>query len=253
MRHGKRFNHLGRKKGHREAMLNNMASSLILHKRIFTTTAKAKALRKFVEPLITKSKDNTTHSRRVVFSYLQDKTAVNELYTVVAPKVGDRPGGYTRILKTHNRLGDNAEMCMMELVDFNEMMLEAKAKSSKAKSGKRTRRGKKPAAKAASVVDKAKEKVADVVEDVQEKAEELVEDVKETAEKVADKVEEVVDDVKDKVEDVVEEVKEKAQDLKEEVQEEVEEIKDAFDGDSKEEEAKEDEDSKEDSSEKEEK
>ena len=144
MRHGKRFNHLSRKKGHREAMLNNMASSLIIHKRIFTTTAKAKALRKFVEPLITKSKDNTTHSRRVVFSYLQDKDAVNELYTVVAPKIADRPGGYTRILKTHNRYGDNADMCMMELVDFNEMMLEAKAASGKTKS-KRTRRGKKPA------------------------------------------------------------------------------------------------------------
>jgi len=144
MRHGKKFNHLGRKKAHREAMLNNMAASLIVHKRIFTTTAKAKALRVFVEPIITKSKDNTTHSRRVVFSYLQSKDAVNELFTTVGPKVADRPGGYTRILKTHNRLGDNADMCMMELVDFNEAMLEAKATSAKAKTGaKRTRRGKK--------------------------------------------------------------------------------------------------------------
>ena len=145
MRHGKKFNHLGRKKGHRKAMLSNMASSLLTHKRIFTTTAKAKALRVYVEPLITKSKDNTTHSRRVVFSYLQSKDAVNELFTTIAPKVGDRPGGYTRILKTHNRLGDNADMCMMELVDFNDAMLEAKASSKKAKSGgkKRTRRGKK--------------------------------------------------------------------------------------------------------------
>ena len=144
MRHGKKFNHLGRKKGHREAMLSNMAASLLTHKRIFTTTAKAKALRVFVEPLITKSKDNTTHSRRVVFGYLQSKDAVNELFTTIAPKVADRPGGYTRILKTHNRLGDNADMCMMELVDFNEAMLEAKSSKAKAKSGsKRTRRGKK--------------------------------------------------------------------------------------------------------------
>ena len=144
MRHGKKFNHLGRKKGHREAMLSNMAASLLTHKRIFTTTAKAKALRVYVEPLITKSKDNTTHSRRVVFGYLQSKDAVNELFTTIAPKVADRPGGYTRILKTHNRLGDNADMCMMELVDFNEAMLEAKSSKAKAKSGsKRTRRGKK--------------------------------------------------------------------------------------------------------------
>lgn len=144
MRHGKKFNHLGRKKGHREAMLKNMASSLLAHKRIFTTTAKAKALRVYVEPLITKSKDNTTHSRRVVFGYLQSKDVVNELFTNIAPKVADRPGGYTRILKTHNRLGDNAEMCMMELVDYNESMLEAKSNSKKAASGsKRTRRSKK--------------------------------------------------------------------------------------------------------------
>ena len=144
MRPGKKFNHLGRKKGHREAMLSNMAASLLTHKRIFTTTAKAKALRVYVEPLITKSKDNTTHSRRVVFGYLQSKDAVNELFTSIAPKVADRPGGYTRILKTHNRLGDNADMCMMELVDFNEAMLEAKSSKSQAKSGaKRSRRGKK--------------------------------------------------------------------------------------------------------------
>lgn len=186
MRHGKRFNHLGRKKGHREAMLNNMASSLILHKRIFTTTAKAKALRKFVEPLITKSKDNTTHSRRVVFSYLQDKTAVDELYTTVAPKVGDRPGGYTRILKTHNRLGDNAEMCMMELVDFNELMLEAKEAKSKGKS-KRTRRGKKaaaPKAEAPAVVEEAVEEVEAAAETVEETVEEAKAEATETVEEV---------------------------------------------------------------------
>ena len=163
MRHGKKFNHLGRKKGHREAMLSNMASSLLTHKRIFTTTAKAKALRVYVEPLITKSKDNTTHSRRVVFSYLQSKDAVNELFTHIAPKVADRPGGYTRILKTWNRLGDNADMCMMELVDFNEAMLEAKSSKTSAKSGaKRTRRGK----KTDKVADKVKETTdTPVVED----------------------------------------------------------------------------------------
>ena len=193
MRHGKKFNHLGRKKGHREAMLNNMASSLILHKRIFTTTAKAKALRKFVEPLITKSKDNTTHSRRVVFGYLQDKNAVNELYTVVAPKVGDRPGGYTRILKTHNRLGDNAEMCMMELVDFNEMMLEAKAAKEKPKA-KRTRRGKKPATAAATETAPKEEKVEEAVEEVKAEtpveAEEKVETPEATAETAEEQAEE---------------------------------------------------------------
>jgi large subunit ribosomal protein L17 len=168
MRHGKKFNHLGRKKAHREAMLSNMASSLLTYKRIFTTTAKAKALRVYVEPLITKSKDNTTHSRRVVFSYLQSKDAVNELFTTIAPKVADRPGGYTRILKTGNRLGDNADMCMMELVDFNEAMLEAKAANAKAKSGsKRTRRGSKTVAAVASPkVETAKEVVAQAGDDL---------------------------------------------------------------------------------------
>ncbi len=123
MRHRKSFNHLGRKTGHRKAMLANMASSLIKHKRITTTTAKAKALRVFVEPLITKSKDDTTHSRRIVFSYLQDKDAVSELFREVAGKVAERPGGYTRILKLGNRLGDSAEMAIIELVDFNENLL----------------------------------------------------------------------------------------------------------------------------------
>ena len=169
MRHGKKFNHLGRKKGHREAMLSNMAASLLTHKRIFTTTAKAKALRVYVEPLITKSKDNTTHSRRVVFGYLQSKDAVNELFTTIAPKVADRPGGYTRILKTHNRLGDNADMCMMELVDFNEAMLEAKSSKVKAKSGsKRTRRCKKtdkPVEAAVATETASAEDATSVVED----------------------------------------------------------------------------------------
>jgi len=126
MRHNKKFNHLGRKSAHRKAMLANMANSLIEHKRITTTVAKAKALRMYVEPLITKAKDDTTHSRRVVFSYLQNKEAVSELFRDVAAKVADRPGGYTRILKTGNRIGDNAEMCIIELVDYNEAMLAAK-------------------------------------------------------------------------------------------------------------------------------
>jgi large subunit ribosomal protein L17 len=139
MRHKKEFNHLSRKPQHRKAMLSNMASSLILHKRIKTTTAKAKALRMYVEPLITKSKDDSTHMRRVVFGYLQNKDAVSELFRDVSPKVINRPGGYTRILKTGNRLGDNADMCIIELVDYNENLLEAQ-KSTKAKSGTRRRR-----------------------------------------------------------------------------------------------------------------
>ncbi len=142
MRHNKKFNHLSRTKAHRDALLSNMASSLILHKRIFTTLAKAKALRVYVEPLITKAKDDTTHSRRVVFSYLGNKYAVTELFKEVATKVGDRPGGYTRILKTGNRLGDNAQTCFIELVDYNENMLKEKAE----KKTTRTRRSKKSTA-----------------------------------------------------------------------------------------------------------
>lgn len=138
MRHGKKVNHLGRTASHRNAMLSNMAASLILHKRITTTVAKAKALRKFVEPIITKSKDNTTHSRRVAFSYLQSKEATSELFSAVAEKVAARPGGYTRIIRTGYRLGDNAETCMMELVDFNDLLLKDTAPT-KGKA-KRTRR-----------------------------------------------------------------------------------------------------------------
>lgn len=128
MRHNKKFNHLGRTSSHRKAMLSNMAASLILHKRINTTVAKAKALRIYVEPLITKSKDDTTHSRRTVFSYLKDKYAVTELFRNVAPKIMDRPGGYTRILKTGSRLGDNADMCFIELVDFNSTYVKEEKK-----------------------------------------------------------------------------------------------------------------------------
>ena len=128
MRHNKKFNHLGRKAAHRKAMLSNMAASLILHKRIFTTVAKAKALRIYVEPLLTKTKEDTTHSRRIAFSYLQNKYALKELFGDVAAKIADRPGGYTRILKTGYRLGDNAAMCFIELVDYNENMLGEAAK-----------------------------------------------------------------------------------------------------------------------------
>ena len=132
-----KFNHLSRKKGHRDALLKNLSINLIEHKRINTTVAKAKALRKYIEPLVTKSKTNTTHSRRVVFSYLQNKYAVTELFGTVAAKVGDRPGGYVRIIRTGFRRGDGAETAMIEFVDFNETMLN----SASAKSGKRSRRG----------------------------------------------------------------------------------------------------------------
>jgi len=169
MRHKKSFNHLGRKTAHRKAMLSNMACSLIKHKRIQTTTAKAKALKRYIEPLITRSKDDSTHARRVVFSYLQDKETVSELFRDVAAKVGDRPGGYTRIIKLGNRLGDNADMCIIELVDFNETLLAEKAATKKATS--RRRRGAKkkteeaPAAAATTEVVAAEEVVDAVVEE----------------------------------------------------------------------------------------
>lgn len=157
MRHNKKINHLGRTNTHREAMLSNMASSLIKHKRIFTTTAKAKALRKYVEPLITKCKDDSTHSRRVVFSSLQDKYAVTELFQEVSKKIADRPGGYTRIIKTGNRLGDNAAMCFIELVDYNENML----KENVAKKAAKTRRSRKKATTAEATVAEANEASAE--------------------------------------------------------------------------------------------
>ena len=161
MRHGKKFNHLGRKTAHRKAMMANMACSLIEHKRITTTVAKAKALRGYVEPLVNRSKEDSTHSRRVCFRYLRDKHAVSELFTEVGPKVATREGGYTRIIRTGNRLGDNAEMCMIELVDFNELYgNEAKSKK---KRSRRSRRGGGAAAAAAPAAEAA---AAEVVEDV---------------------------------------------------------------------------------------
>lgn len=150
MRHGKKFNHLGRQKGHRKALLTNMAVSLIQHKRINTTLAKAKALRLFVEPLITKAKTDSSHSRRVVFSYLQKKEAIQELFGDIATKVADRPGGYTRIIKTGTRLGDNADMCLIELVDYNENLLTTIAPKKKSR-----RRSTKKATTQENVVEEA--------------------------------------------------------------------------------------------------
>lgn len=170
MRHGKKVNHLSRQTGHRKSMLANMACSLIEHKRITTTVAKAKALKQFVEPLVTKSKEDTTHNRRVVFAYIRNKYAVTELFREVAAKVGDRPGGYTRIIKLGNRLGDNADMAMIELVDFNELYNGGKKEEKKG----RTRRAKKTAAPAAAPAA-PKAEAAPVVEEAAPVVEEVVE------------------------------------------------------------------------------
>jgi large subunit ribosomal protein L17 len=148
MRHGKKVNHLSRQRGHRKAMLANMACSLIEHKRINTTVAKAKALKQFVEPLVTKSKEDTTHNRRIVFSYLRNKYAVTELFREVAAKVGDRPGGYTRIIKLGNRLGDNADMAMIELVDFNTVYNGGKKEVKKTTRRGRSKKADAPATEA---------------------------------------------------------------------------------------------------------
>lgn len=188
MRHGKKVNHLSRTSSHRKAMLANMACSLIEHKRINTTIAKAKALKKFVEPLITKSKSDTTHSRRMVFKSLRSKQGAAELFRDVAPKIADRPGGYTRIIKLGSRLGDNAEMAMIELVDFNELLLEGAAPKKKSR-----RRGKKKAEGAVA-------ETAEVVEEV--KTEAKVEEAVVTEEVKEEKVEEVVAEA---TEEVVEE------------------------------------------------
>ena len=182
MRHGKKFNHLGRKAAHRKAMLANMACSLIEHKRIKTTVPKAKALRKYVEPLITKSKNDTTHSRRIVFSYLKQKEAITELFGDVAAKVANREGGYTRILKTANRLGDNAEMCIIELVDYNDIYTTDKPKK-KTKSTRRS--GAKKAAEAVVEAPAVEEVVVEEDPAVEEaKPEEGVSVVEAVAEEV---------------------------------------------------------------------
>lgn len=169
MRHGKKHNHLGRKRGARLALLKNLSNALILEKRINTTLAKAKALRTHVEPLITKSKTNTTHSRRVVFRYLQNKHAVNELFSEVAAKIGDRPGGYLRIIKTGFRQGDGAEMAMIEFVDYNEVMLKLKAEGAgKASGKKRTRRGRKKSTDTAATATAAAATAKAVAKDEEE-------------------------------------------------------------------------------------
>lgn len=219
MRHNKKINHLGRKSAHRKAMLANMASSLIVHKRITTTVAKAKALRMYVEPLITKAKSDTTHSRRVVFSYLQDKDAVSELFREIAEKIAERPGGYTRILKTGNRLGDNAEMCIIELVDYNEAMLAAKEEAAKPKR-RRSRRGggsksEAPVAETKKEAPKAKtEGAKPAKEAVAAKEPEVIAD--------AEIVEEVVEETAPETEVKAEETKEepKAEDASEETTDE---------------------------------
>ena len=204
MRHGKKFNHLGRKTAHRKAMLSNMACSLIEHKRIKTTVAKAKALRKFVEPLITKSKTDTTHSRRIVFSHLRQKEVVTELFGDVASKVATRNGGYTRILRTGNRLGDNAEMCFIELVDYNETYVTDKPKK-KAKSTRRSGGAKKASAAITPAVEEA------VVVEETTSEETVVEEIK-TEEVVAETTEapaaEVVEEEKAEATEETSEVKE---------------------------------------------
>jgi large subunit ribosomal protein L17 len=194
MRHGKKFNHLSRKAPHRKAMLANMACSLIEHKRVNTTVAKAKALQKYIEPLITKSKTDSTHSRRVVFSYLKNKHAVSELFREISSKVADRPGGYTRILKTGFRLGDNAQMCFIELVDYNENMLkETKKKSSRKRRGGGAKKTEtKAAVPAVEETVEAPTEADTKAEVVEETAEAKVEETTETVEepKAEEKVEE---------------------------------------------------------------
>lgn len=220
MRHGKRFNHLSRTSAHRKAMLANMASSLIIHKRIKTTVAKAKALRTYIEPLITKSKTDSTHSRRVVFSYLNDKDAVTELFREISVKVADRPGGYTRIIKIGARMGDNAEMALIELVDYNENLLDAKAKGPK--KTRRRRGGKKQeegAEVAEQAVETAEESVEDASEEVKEEAAaETTEEVKEEPE--AEAKEEVKPTSAEATADKEEPKEEPEAEAKEEVKEE---------------------------------
>lgn len=181
MRHQRVINHLGRTSSHRKAMLANMAVSLIMKKRIATTTAKAKALRSYIEPLITKSKEDSTHSRRMVFSVLKDKEAVAELFREVSPKIAERPGGYTRILKTGNRVGDNADMCLLELVDFNENMLGGEA--AKTKTTRRRRSTKKKTGgeetTAQTVKGKTREKKAAAATEETKKTEEKTEKTEE--------------------------------------------------------------------------
>lgn len=206
MRHGKRINHLGRKSAHRKAMLANMACSLIEHKRINTTVAKAKALKKYLEPLITKSKTDSTHSRRTVFSYLQSKDAVSELFREVAPKIAERNGGYTRIIRTGYRAGDAADMCLIELVDFNDLYGNDDKKAGKG----RTRRGgarkktSSPAEDLAAGAGAAAETVAAVAADAAAVAADAADAAEEVVESTAETVAEAVETVAEEVKEVTE-------------------------------------------------
>ncbi len=199
MRHGKKFNHLKRKKGHRRALLKNMACALIEHKRIRTTLAKAKALRIYLEPLVTKGRTNTTHSRRVVFSYLQSKEAIKELFGPIATKIGDRPGGYLRILRTGFRKGDSAEMCIIEFVDYNETYSTA---SGPKKKRRRRRGGSGTSNEAAAATETAVAETA--VADAGDVVENAVENVADAADEA---VENVADDIADAAADAAEDVK----------------------------------------------
>ncbi|MBT3301948.1 MAG: 50S ribosomal protein L17 [Bacteroidetes bacterium] len=221
MRHGKKFKHLSRKSAHRKAMLSNMATSLIMHKRISTTVTKAKELRKYIEPLITKSKTDSTHSRRIVFSYLKQKEAITELFSTVADKVAERPGGYTRIIKTGTRLGDNAETCIIELVDFNELYVKEVTKKS---TRRRSRSGSKAAATTVAATDTAVAAENDVEEVIVEKADSTENEAPKEEAKVENTPEK--SDVEEVKSEVVEEVKEekKEEEVKEEKVEEKKEI-----------------------------
>ncbi len=220
MRHRKKFNHLGRTAPHRKAMLANMASSLIIHKRITTTTAKAKALRSFVEPVITGSKEDSTHSRRMAFKHLRDKHAVSELFRDVAAKIGERPGGYTRIIKLGNRPGDNADMCIIELVDYNENLLAEKA-AAKTKASRRRRGGKKKTDGTETVQAPG---LPDTGEEATETAEGVAatETAAEAADRAAEAAEEVTEEATEAVEEAAEEVAEAAEEVVEAAAEEVE-------------------------------
>ena len=235
MRHGKKFNHLGRTTPHRKAMLSNMATSLIINKRITTTVAKAKALRKYVEPILTRAKTDTTHSRRMAFSYLRDKHSVTELFNDVADRIATRPGGYTRIIRLGNRLGDNAEMCMMELVDYNENLLkEAKPSQSKTRRG---RRAKTKAPETAQTTETPKEEPAEVKDETEELVDEttvaeVVEDepevqVPETVEEQGAEAEEISEEVEAEEAPVEVAKEEKTEETKAEPEAEVTQVEDA--------------------------
>jgi large subunit ribosomal protein L17 len=214
MRHAKKNNHLGRTAAHREAMLSNMAASLLLHKRISTTLAKAKELRKYIEPLITRGKEDTTHSRRVVFSYLQNKFAVSELFREISQKVGDRPGGYTRILKTGFRKGDNAEMCIIELVDYNTTYSSDEDKKKTAKT--RRSRGK---AKTTEQTDKPQQKLSAEIEEQSTITDSIEIEQEVVQEEVKEEIQEEVKEVNEVNEEVPEEIQRVSKKLGSELEE----------------------------------